>query len=182
MRVMLNPAAVRAFLVPGALAGMNDEARGITLALVETGCFPKEICDVTPEDLSLDDGCSFIYIRNELFAPRRRRIPLVGVAHAVFTRNPAGFPRYRGNTRSYCAHASRCLRENGLLSRGQSIVGLRGAMHERLLMNKVGGPVREAILGYRHEGGWDELALEVPLCERREALRAIAYDFDPSIV
>jgi hypothetical protein len=37
------------------LAGLHDQARGISLALLETGCRPSEMCNVTPGNVFLDE-------------------------------------------------------------------------------------------------------------------------------
>ena len=43
-------------LRPGALAGLNDEARGILLIMVETGARPSEICNLSSSTIRLTQG------------------------------------------------------------------------------------------------------------------------------
>src|SRR3546814_17975760 len=42
-------------MAPGALASMNEQARGIVLALIETGARPSEICNLGRGNIILDD-------------------------------------------------------------------------------------------------------------------------------
>lgn len=99
-------------LARGALAGLNDQARGITLALVETGCRPREICDVGPGSIILDGEipyvrvCGKAHVHESRSDPADRKIPLVGVALEVFKRHPDGFPRYRGKSIAYSARGN----------------------------------------------------------------------------
>jgi hypothetical protein len=61
-------------LAAGALAGMNGEGRGITLAQVETGCRPGELCNIAPEDIFLVDDVPYIHIRARMNPDDTRNI------------------------------------------------------------------------------------------------------------
>lgn len=50
-------------LVPGALDHLNIQARLIFLALIETGCRPSEICNLTPEGIRLGHKVPHLAIR-----------------------------------------------------------------------------------------------------------------------
>lgn len=72
-----------------ALAGLNAEARGIMLAVAETGARPSEICNLLPEHIRVDADVPHISIdiRDDPEMPRelktvhpRREISLVGMA------------------------------------------------------------------------------------------------------
>lgn len=80
--------ALKAIIAPGALAGMNDELRAITLALIETGCRPSELVNLAADKIHAGATVPYISIepRNDPDAPRElksgtseRKIPLVGV-------------------------------------------------------------------------------------------------------
>ena len=70
-------------LVPGVIAGINDEAAHINFVLIETGCRPGEIGNLLKEDILLDNPVPHIRIRPKknreikTMAPIRE-IPLLG--------------------------------------------------------------------------------------------------------
>ena len=86
-------------LAPSALAGLNDEARGLLLGMVNTGYRPSEGAALTADTIRLERDVPHISIEptgrqlKSQFA--RRVIPLVGVSLAAFKEFPEGFPRYR---------------------------------------------------------------------------------------
>ncbi|TPM13488.1 hypothetical protein [Mesorhizobium sp. B2-3-5] len=64
-------------------ASLNEEARGALFAMIDTGCGPKEICGLAPEDIQIEADIPQIIVReNENRKPktdhRGRTIPLVG--------------------------------------------------------------------------------------------------------
>ncbi|MEQ8297402.1 MAG: tyrosine-type recombinase/integrase [Nitratireductor sp.] len=179
-----------AILAPGALAGMNDEGRGITLAQVETGCRPGELCNIVPEDILLDAEVPHIHVRarsdpndtRDIKTEQSdRRIPLVGVALEVFKRHPKGFPRYKDKEDSYSAMANKYLKENGLRpSRQHTVYSFRHSFEDRMLEGGIDLELREVLMGHK---------LERPLYGekgtlqfRQKVLGAIALEFDPAIV
>ena len=87
-----------------ALKGLNEEARAILLATIETGARPSEICNLDKNSIHLEADVPHIRFleRDDPEAPRElktkasiRELPLVGAALAAFTKFPHGFPRYR---------------------------------------------------------------------------------------
>ncbi|WP_181168854.1 tyrosine-type recombinase/integrase [Mesorhizobium sp. B2-4-17] len=177
-------------LAPGALAAMNDEGRGITLAQVETGCRPGELCNIAPGDIFLDDEVPYIHVRartdpDDTRAIKTeqsdRKIPLVGVALEAFKRHPKGFPRYKDKEDSYSAMANKYFKEHGLKPSPQhSVYSLRRAFEDRMLEGGVDLELREVLMGHK---------LDRPLYGEKGTLRfrqkvlgAIAFDFDPAIV
>lgn len=52
------------FLTAGPLAGLNAEARGVLLAMIETGCRASEICNLTPNAIVLDAEVPHISVRS----------------------------------------------------------------------------------------------------------------------
>jgi hypothetical protein len=86
-------------LGPGALGGLNTEARCILLGMVNTGYRPSEGAGLLPEHIRLDGTVPYISIEPEgrqlKSAYARRLIPLTGVSLEAFRQSREGFPRYR---------------------------------------------------------------------------------------
>jgi integrase len=177
-------------LAPGALAGLNDEARGILLAIVETGCRPSELCNLTPDRILMDDPSPHLFISAvaDPDSPREiktksstRRIPLVGVALEVFRKHKSGFPRYKDKEDSLSGALNKFMRENGLLpTKDHTVYSLRHAFEDRMKVAGLDSELRMLLMGHANdrpaygEGG----SLEW----RRNELLKIALPFDSSIV
>lgn len=128
------------WLQPGALDGLNQEARDILLISIETGGRQTEIKDLPPGAIVLEAEIPHILISNTEGEYRReiknvmstRQMPLVGLALAAARRNAEGFPRYRGKS-SYSALVNKFLRTNNLMpSPKHTVGGLRHAWETRL--------------------------------------------------
>lgn len=177
-------------LKPGALAGLNAEARGIVLALVETGARPSEICNLTPADIRTADKVPHLVIqpRNDPDDPReiktassQRSVPLVGVALEVFTRHPNGFPRYRDKEMHLSATLNKFFKENKLFPTAKhKIYSFRHSFEDRMKEAGLDEELRRLLMGHTIDrptygsGGGLEW--------RRAELRKIALPFDPAIV
>lgn len=180
----------KVFLKVGALAGMNDEERGIVLAIVETGARPSEICNLLPEAILLDHPVPHLKIepRDDPEDPREiktessiRIMPLVGVALEVFKKHPNGFPRYREKESGLSAAANKYFRENEMLpTKKHKLYSLRHSFEDRMKDARLDSELRKILMGHTidrpdyGEGG--------SLAMRREELMKIALPFDPSIV
>jgi integrase len=125
-------------LAPGAFDGLNREAALLFLALIETGCRPSELCNITADQIHLDGAVPFIEIRFRADRAIKtdssvRQIPLVGVSLAAFMKAPDGFPRYRDKETNFSAIGMRHLRRAGLLpSEHHRIYSLRHAFETRM--------------------------------------------------
>ncbi|MBQ2259902.1 MAG: hypothetical protein II336_00870 [Loktanella sp.] len=130
------------WFAPGALDGLNDQARDVLLISIETGCRQSEIFNLPAAAICLDGPIPHILVANEESDdPDERReiknlssdrtIPLVGVALAAAKRHPDGFPRYR-NTSGYSNLVNKYLRNNGLLPEGVTIGGIRHTWESRM--------------------------------------------------
>lgn len=177
-------------LANGALAGLNDEARGILLALIETGCRPSEICNLTTDRILIDDAVPHLHIRSVVDPanPREiktksstRRIPLVGVALEVFKKHPSGFPRYRDKEDSLSGALNKFMRENGLFpSVDHKVYSFRHAFEDRMKVAGLDTELRMILMGHANDrpsygqGGSMEW--------RRVEMLKIALPFDPKIV
>ncbi|WP_232831227.1 tyrosine-type recombinase/integrase [Pseudogemmobacter bohemicus] len=137
----------------GALNGMNDQARGILLVMINTGCRPAEIAGLLPQHIHLDHDVPHISIEPEgrqLKTPHsRRKLPLVGVSLKGMKGHPEGFPRYRANG-SLSATINKFMQENGLMqSNDHSMYGLRHSFEDRLLAAGVDERIRADLMGHK---------------------------------
>ncbi|OJJ11475.1 hypothetical protein BKI51_06945 [Alphaproteobacteria bacterium AO1-B] len=125
-------------LAPGAFDGLDREAALLFLALIETGCRPSELCNITADQIHLEGAVPFIEIRFRADRAIKteasvRQIPLVGVSLAAFLKAPDGFPRYRDKETNFSAIGMRHLRRAGLLpSEHHRIYSLRHAFETRM--------------------------------------------------
>jgi len=165
-------------LAPGALDGLNEEAKAIFLVMVNTGCRPSEIAALTPGAIHLKDNVPHISIEpigRQLKSRRaRRKIALTGVSLEAMRQFPGGFPRYRESSAALSATVNKFLRENGLLeSDRHSLYSLRHAFEDRMLAVKIDDRIRRDLMGHaltREEYG-DGADLEY----QRELLARLAF-------
>lgn len=81
-------------LAPGALDGLNDEAKAILLICLNTGARPSEVATLMPERIALESTVPHIQIRPDGRVIKTKRanrdIPLVGVALEAARAHPQG--------------------------------------------------------------------------------------------
>ncbi|WP_323042882.1 DUF6538 domain-containing protein [Gemmobacter sp.] len=159
-------------LAPGALSGLNTEARCILLGMVNTGYRPSEGASLTADLIRLDKKYPHISIEpvgRALKSPNAKRIiPLVGVSLEAFKEFPKGFPRYADNP-GLSDTINKFLRENKLLETpGHSLYSLRHSFEDRLLAAGVDERVRRDLMGhsldrerYGHGGDLERLHADV---------------------
>lgn len=140
-------------LAPGALDGLNAEARGIMLGMINTGARPSEIAMLTAAQIKLAGPIPHIKIEpvgRTLKSPYAKRvIPLTGVSLEAFKANPNGFPRYADNP-ALSDTVNKFLRENKLLETPEhSLYSLRHAFEDRLLAAGVDNRIRADLMGHR---------------------------------
>ena len=140
-------------LAPGALDGLNSEARGILLGMVNTGYRPSEGAALGSGTIRLDCDVPHISIEPDgrqiksIYA--RRMIPLVGVSLEAFQRHPVGFPRYRDKP-GLSATVNKYLRANGLMESGEHVFySLRHAFEDRMLAAGIDDRIRRDLFGHR---------------------------------
>lgn len=175
---------------PGALAGLNDQARAILLAEIETGCRPSELANITKDAIKLDHEFPHIVIqpRDDPDDPRElkseqseRTIPLVGVALEVFKKFPNGFSRYREKEEALSAVINKYLRENKLMpSEKHTLYGLRHSLEDRMKEAGIDEELRRILMG--HKINREEYGTGGSLKWRQAELQKIALPFDPAIV
>lgn len=139
-------------LAPGALAGLNTEARCILLGMVNTGYRPSEGAALKAEDIRLDTNIPHIHItgrERRLKTPHSdRMIPLAGISLEAFRACPEGFPRYFDKP-GLTATVNKYLRERGLLeSEAHTLYGLRHSFEDRLLDAGVDERMRRDLMGH----------------------------------
>jgi site-specific recombinase XerD len=124
-------------LAPGALDGLNDEARDVIYVAMETGCRPSEIVNLSKGRIKL--GAEIPYIRVEAEGRllktehSERDIPLVGMALEAMKRHPAGFPRYHDRGSTLSATLMKHMKARKLLPTDRhSVYSLRHAFKDRL--------------------------------------------------
>ncbi|WP_439273582.1 DUF6538 domain-containing protein [Pseudochrobactrum sp. HB0163] len=177
-------------LIKGALAGMNDEARGVVLALIETGARPSEICNLLPEHIhanaevpyieitSVDEGEGKREIKTE---SSKRQIPLVGVAVEVFKKHPNGFPRYRHKETHMSNTLNKYFKNNDLFpTEKHKIYSFRHAFEDRMKEAGLDAELRRLLMG--HTIDRPNYGAGGSLHWRHAELSKIALPFDSEIV
>ncbi|TPN44910.1 DUF6538 domain-containing protein [Mesorhizobium sp. B1-1-7] len=175
---------------PGALATLNEEARGILLILIETGARPSEICNLEPLAIRLSNKVPHLSIepREDPDNPReiktdssRRLVPLVGVALAAAQRHKAGFPLYRNRENDLSATLNKFLRANALLpTRAHTVYSFRHSFEDRMKEGGLDDELRRLLMG--HTVDRPKYGSGGSLDWRRRELMKIALPFDQSIV
>jgi len=140
-------------MAPGALDGMNTEARCILLGMINTGYRPSEGANLLSEHIHLDTNIPHIEIRpvNRTLKTKhsQRIIPITGISLEAFKTCPEGFPRYRDNS-GPTATVNKYLRENGLMPGEKHVMySLRHSFEDRLLAADVDERIRRDLMGHR---------------------------------
>lgn len=154
-------------LAPGALAGLNEEARAIFLVMINTGARPSEIAGLTTGCIHLAANVPHISIepigRQLKSANSKRKIPLTGVSLEAMRAFPEGFPRYQGSSAALSATVNKYLEENGLKeTEDHTMYSMRHAFEDRLLATGVDERIRRDLIGHalNRERYWSGGSLE----------------------
>lgn len=177
-------------LKPGALAGLNADARHIVLVSIETGARPIELRYLRKDRIKLHDKVPHILVEPS-FDPDEphevktvssvRRIPLVGVALEVMKLHPDGFERYRENGNTLSATVNSFLKENKLQPTGkETLYGFRHTFEDRLKEGRIDDELRKILMG--HTIDREQYGSGGSLKLYQEELSKIVYPFDKSIV
>lgn len=139
-------------LAPGALDGLNLEARCILLGMINTGYRPSEAQELRAHHIRLDVNTPYITIEPEgrqlKTASSRRVIPLAGISLEAFRACPEGFPRYRSNP-NLSATVNKFMRENKLCETpDHTLYGLRHSFEDRLLDRDTDERIRRDLMGH----------------------------------
>ena len=172
-------------LRPGALTGLNAEARSIFYAIIETGARPSEICNLLPENIHLTHGVPYVEIRErsnrEVKASASNRdIPLLGVSLEAMKTHPQGFPRYFDKGTHLSNTLMKFFQDNALLeSDKHSIYSVRHSFEDRMLEAGIDHDLRCTLMGHKLKrplygsGG----SLEY----KRDELNRIIHPFDSQL-
>lgn len=177
-------------LAPGALAGLNEEARRILLVVANTGARPGEIANLTADMIVLDHEVPHLRIepRDDPDDPREiktdssiRLVPLVGVALDAIKRHPQGFARYKDKESSLSAAVNKYLRENKLLpGERYTFYSLRHSFEDRMKEARVDEELRRILMG--HSIDRPEYGSGGSLKLRQAEMVKVALPYDPAIV
>lgn len=164
---------------PGAMHGLNDEAKAIVAIVAETGCRQSEVYNAPPGSIVLDVPIPYIAIEPEDEGEIRRdiknvhsirRMPLVGIALEAAKRFPNGFPTYCGNS-NFSATVNKWFRENNKFpSPRHTIGGLRHSFESRMKAIGLDNEDRGTLMGHSRklirgrEVYGDDLDLEMRWC------------------
>ncbi|WP_245424294.1 site-specific integrase [Sinorhizobium sp. BJ1] len=125
-------------LAPGALDAMNEDARYIVYAMVETGLRLGEVCNLRPQDIRLEDDVPHVEVadrddRRQKTEYSIRRIPLVGVSLWAMNRRPQGFKRYQDKADHASALINKVMRGASLMpSADHTIYSMRHSFQDRI--------------------------------------------------
>jgi len=139
-------------LKPGALLGLNGEARGILLGMINTGYRPSEGAELRSNHIHLGGEVPYISIEAEdrtlKSQASKRQIPLAGVSLEAFKEFPDGFPRYRDSA-ALSSTVNSFLRENGLFESDEhTMYSLRHSFEDRMLAAGVDERIRRDLFGH----------------------------------
>jgi hypothetical protein len=140
-------------LAEGALDGLNPEARGILLGMINTGYRPSEGAMLTADQIILSHNVPHLRIepvgRQLKSKYARRVIPLTGISLESFRAFPNGFPRYADNP-GLSDTINKYLRENCLMeSPKHTLYSLRHSFEDRMLRGEVDERIRRDLMGHR---------------------------------
>lgn len=140
-------------LAPGALDGINDQARAIFLAMINTGARPSELAALRARSIKLDADVPHIVIeadgRQVKSANAERTLPLLGVSLQAICAFPEGFPRYRTSSAGLSATVNKYLRANNLVETPRhTMYGLRHAFEDRMLAKGIDERIRRDLMGH----------------------------------
>ena len=142
-------------LAPGALGGLNTDARLILLAMINTGARPGEIAGLMPDEILLDGDVPMVLIRPNAQrtiknASSERYIPLTGVSLEAMKEAKSGFPKYASNSATLSATVNKFMRENGLMETPDHVAySLRHSFEDRMLRAGIDERIRKDLLGHQ---------------------------------
>lgn len=165
-------------LAPGALDGLNGEARAILLICLNTGARPSEVATLLPERIVVHSNTPHIQIRPDGRVVKtkraRRDLPLVGVALEAARAHPQGFPRYREKPSSLSGAQLKYMRANGLMESEDHVVySLRHAFEDRMLSVGLPERVKADLMG--HDINRERYGKGLPLEDMAALLGPISF-------
>jgi integrase len=126
------------------------------MALIETGCRPSELANITPENICLNSDVPHIKIRatpnRQLKSGASKRdIPLVGVALEAMRNSPNGFPHYRDRGYLLSQSLTKAFKARKLFPSPQHrIYSFRHSFEKRMLEAGLDYGLRCTLMGHRN--------------------------------
>lgn len=166
-------------LAPGAMDAMNEDARLIVYAMVETGARLGEICNLRPEDIRLSAAVPYIEIaertdRVQKTAYSVRQIPLVGVSLWAMKQRQNGFSRYADKADSASALINKVMKSQALCPTDRhTVYSLRHSFQFRLEKANASDRMQADIMG--HEFGRPTYGDGPEMTRRKELLEGMAF-------
>lgn len=144
-------------MAPGALDGLDKDARCILLGMINTGYRPVEGANLTADRIKLEGDIPHIIIRGEgrelKNAMSERIIPLTGVSLEAFKECPNGFPKYSDDKGSLSVIVNQYLSSAGLReTEKHSFYCLRHSFSDRVLNADVDERIRRDLMGHTLNG------------------------------
>ena len=141
-------------LAPGALAGLNKEARIVVLIMCNTGMRPSEIVNLSKERLRLGSNVPHVEIAAEDRQMKTdhsaRTMPLVGISLEGARQAPQGFAKYRGNGDTLSATVNKFLTENNLKQTPKhTLYSLRHNFQDRLIKVEAPERIQAELMGHK---------------------------------
>ncbi|WP_368649857.1 DUF6538 domain-containing protein [Brucella intermedia] len=176
----------RRWLTGNPFESMNDCARALLFAMIDTGCGYKELCGLDPhKDINLRHKVPHIIIRaNKTRGTktkfRKRVIPLIGLALKAFQEFPQGFTRYADpNGPDNASNAVRkFLNENNLNeSDDHSPRGLRHLFADRMREHDIPEELQIRLMGHKFKGTTPKYGHGHQLRTTQNFLKRLENDF-----
>lgn len=166
-------------LAPGALDGLNLDARVALLVCMETGMGAEEVSSLRPETIHLKATVPYIEIVSREGAEQKtsyrpRQIPLVGVALLAMKQRPRGIERYYDKNASLSAVVNKYLAENKLLpSDRHSLYSFRHSFQDRLTAAEAPDRLQAELMGHKYVR--EKYGKGPDLAQKQRWLKKIAY-------
>ena len=144
-------------LVPELFDDLNEQARLIIYALIETGCRPSEIANLKPKQIHLDAEVPYISIaptnRMEIKTNSSiREIPLVGISLEAMKRAPKGFPHYYDRNDLLSQALMSAFRNRNLFPTPRHrIYSFRHSFEKRMIEAGIDTELRKLLMGHADE-------------------------------
>ncbi len=161
-----------------ALDGLNEDARAILIAMINTGARPSELAALTRDEIHLDANIPYISIEpigRQLKSKNARRvIPLLGVSLEAMRQFPDGFERYRTKSAGLSGTINKYLRENGLgETPAHTLYCLRHSFEDRMLAAGIDERIRCDLMG--HAPNREKYGAGASLEQMSELLQPISF-------
>lgn len=178
------------FLAGDALGTLNPQARAIVYMMIETGCRPSELANLTGPSIRLDDEVPHILVepRTDPDDPREikttssiRTVPLVGIALEAAKLYPEGFSRYYDREGTLSGTLNKMLKTAKLLPTPRhSAYSIRHSFEDRMKEGRVDEELRRMLMG--HVIDRPKYGSGFALRMQKQALDGIVLPYEPAIV